>query len=92
MSCVYVSLFHFTDLWPLASFVEQITSGEVQINTFNWPAFCYNQGRAYDANDPDTGLFKSEFLVRVSHFDVRRLELTRFRHGNISFVGQEWKK
>jgi hypothetical protein len=67
-------------------------SREVQINAFNWPAFCYGQGRAYNARDPDTALFKSEFLVRVSALDLRWLEVTRFRHGNISFWGREWKK
>jgi hypothetical protein len=59
-----------TLLMCLVSFLEENMSGEVRINAFNWPAFCYNHGRAYNARDPDTGLFKSEFLVRVSHFDL----------------------
>jgi hypothetical protein len=81
-----------TLLMCLVSFLEQNMSGDVQINTFNWPAFCYNHSRAYNACDPNTSLFKSEFLVRVSHFNLWWLELTCFRHGNISFWGREWKK
>ncbi|KAF8227854.1 hypothetical protein L208DRAFT_1210488, partial [Tricholoma matsutake] len=46
-------------------FLKEIMSGDVQINAFNWPAFCYGQGRAYNAHNPNTALFKLEFLVRA---------------------------
>ena len=46
------------------AFRAHVLAGDININSFDWPVFCYDKSK-YDPENPKQGLFQGYFLLRV---------------------------
>ena len=46
------------------AFRAHVSAGDININAFSWPIFCYDESK-YDPQNPKQGLLQGHFLLRV---------------------------
>jgi len=47
-------------------FCAHVLAGDININAFDWPVFCYEESK-YDPENPKQGLLQGHLLLRVYH-------------------------